>query len=152
MTDESPSPEFIWPANLMREIRALWGQWQQWGQIPDAIVGTESPVRAEAERAARIVKVPVALRSTPDPARVARDLVPLVRAAAAEVPVADVPAIGLDALQGGSLQDQVDLALVSSYRVEVHRRFDELLGDLTNWRPTGILNMPTPTTIEVHRG
>lgn len=148
MTGETTGPELVWPANLMREIREVW---EQWRQFHNAIVGTESPVLAEIERATRIGKVPEAPSSTPDAVRVARDLVPLVRAAAADVPMASVPAIGLDALHNGSLQDRVNLALVSNYRVEVDRRYGELLGDLTNWQPIGILNTPSATTVEVQQ-
>lgn len=132
---------FVWPANLMREIRAAR---EEWRPIHDATFSVDSPVLAEAERAARAAKIPPALRSTPDTTHVSRDLVPLVRAAAAEMPTADVPAIGLDVLRGGSLQEQVDLALVSGYRVEVNRRLGELLGDLDNWKPTGFLNASNP--------
>jgi len=92
-------------------------------------------------------------------------LAPLVRAAAVVVPVADrlghVPHIhtSLDAAlsgvhEGGTdFKTGLDLALTSAYRQEVERQFDERLGDLANWEPTGFLGAakiepdlpPTPT-------
>lgn len=121
----------------MTEDRRAEGRWQGPGGHP--LFGTPVAVmggRTFEERAAA--------------------LVPLVRAAAAVVPVADrlgyVPHIptSLDAALAGVYEGGTDfetglsLALTSTYRQEMERRSDELLGDLANWKPTGILGMVKP--------
>lgn len=66
---------------------------------------------------------------------VTRHLVPLVRAAAC----LDFPLGPLDDCAALDFQDLVDLTLVDAYCAEVDRRWDELPGDLENWKPAGIL-------------
>lgn len=67
-------------------------------------------------------------------------LVKLVRDAAAEVPLAPVPAVDIATVEWtGEFTDLIDLALCSAYRSDMDRYWDRLLGDLSKFRPIGFL-------------
>lgn len=74
----------------------------------------------------------------PAPPVVAPELLALVREAAHHVPTGSVPAVPLDAIvsKEGDPVEVIGLALVSGTRAEFRRR---VLGDIDNWRPTGLL-------------
>lgn len=71
-----------------------------------------------------------------------------IREAAAEVPNAKVPAVELHAIVTDSLQEAVDLALVSGYRARTAKMLDGLLGDLERWQPLGFPGAPDVEAVE----
>lgn len=69
--------------------------------------------------------------------RVAPELLALVREAARHVPVGPVPAVPLEAIVSDDLGEVIGLAqVVSGTRADFFRR---VLGDVENFRPTGLL-------------
>lgn len=66
-------------------------------------------------------------------------LVDLVRAAAAEVPLSPVPAVDIETVKWtGKFDDLISLGLCSTLRANTLHYWNTVLGDLDNFRPTGI--------------